>query len=71
MGALILLLYNPGQTWTKLGTDERLPIHQGRGYIIVGKSRFGYREGRVGAIEVGWDGLHSWSDQSFGWRDLS
>ena len=71
MGALIFLLYNPRQIWVKMGTDERLPIHDGRGYIIVGKSRFGYREGGVGAIEVGWDGLHSWGDKDFGYRDLS
>jgi hypothetical protein len=71
MGALIFLLYNPGTTWTKMGTDDRLPVHPGRAYLIAGKCRYGFREGTVGAIEVGWDGLNAWSDQSFGWRDLS
>lgn len=71
MGALIIMLYNPGQTWTKMGTDDRLKAHEGRGYLIFGKSRFGYREGGVGAVEVGWDGLHSWSDEEFGWRSLA
>lgn len=71
MGALILMLYNPKQIWAKMGTDERLPVHEGRGYIILGKSRYGYREGSVGAIEVGWDGLHSWGDDDYGYRDLS
>ena len=71
MGALILLLYNPGQTWSKLGEDPRLPIHAGCGYIIVGKSRFGYREGGLGAIEVEWDGLSSFGLESKGWYSLS
>lgn len=71
MGALIIMLYNPGQTWTKMGTDERLPVHEGRGYIIFGKSRFGFREGNVGAVEVEWDGLHSWGETEFGYRSLS
>ena len=71
MGALILMLYNPGQTWSKLGEDPRLPIHAGCGYIIVGKSRFGYREGGLGAIEVDWDGLASWGEESRGWYPLS
>jgi len=71
MGALIFLLYNPRQIWAKMGTDERLPLHDGRAYIIAGKSRFGFREGGVGAIEVEWDGLHSWGTKEFGYRDLS
>ena len=78
MGALILLLYNPGTTWSKLGVDDRLPIHSGKGYIIVGKSRFGTLgpgdtegQGKTGAIEVKWDGLTSWGDASEGWVDLT
>ena len=70
MGALILLLYNPKQIWAKMGSDDRLAIHEGKGYVIAGKSRYGFREGGVGAIEIGWDGLHAWSDESFGWHDL-
>lgn len=71
MGALILMLYNPRQIWAKMGSDDRLPLTEGRGYIIVGKSRYGYREGGIGAIQVEWDGLHSWGDHSYGYRDLS
>lgn len=71
MGALILMLYNPGQTWSKTGTDDRLPIHKDKGYIIVGKSRFGYREGGLGAIEVDWDGLTSFGETSHGWYPLN
>lgn len=76
MGALILMLYNPGQTWSKTGTDERLPLHKGRGYIIVGKSRFGYGDSKhedqvsTGAIEVDWDGRSSWGEESYGWYPL-
>lgn len=79
MGALILLLYNPGQTWSKLGTDERLPLSKGKGYIIVGKSRFGYsgpsgnqyEQTGTGAIQVEWDGLTSWGTTSYGWYSLT
>jgi replicative DNA helicase len=70
MGALIFLLYNPGQVWVKQGGDERLPVRDGRAYIIVGKSRFGFREGGVGAIEVNWNGINSWGEEDFSWRDL-
>ena len=70
MGALIILLYNPGTIWGNMGTDPRLPIHDGKGYIIIGKSRFGYREGGVGAMEVGWDGETAWGDESYGWYPL-
>ena len=79
MGALILMLYNPGQTWSKVGTDERLPLSKGKGYIIVGKSRFGYsgphgneyEQTGTGAIQVEWDGLTAWGESSYGWFPLA
>lgn len=71
MGGLILLLYNPGQTWSKLGIDDRLPLMEGKGYIIAGKSRFGNKEGGLGAIAVKWDGVSAWGEESLGWYPLS
>ncbi|MBE0573337.1 AAA family ATPase [Candidatus Dojkabacteria bacterium] len=71
LGALIFLIYNPNQIFATQGSDDRLPAIPGRGYIIVGKSRFGYREGSPGAIQVDFDGKTSWGRNSYGWFSLS
>jgi hypothetical protein len=71
MGALILLIYNPNQIFATQGSDERLPPIAGRGYIIVGKSRFGFKEGGPGAMLVEFDGKSSWGYKSYGWFSLS
>lgn len=68
--ALILLLYNPKATFTDYGKSEKLPILEGKGYIIVGKSRFGYKEGGVGAIMLDWNGEEAWGRESLGWYPL-
>lgn len=71
MAALILLLYNPNQIFANQGKDNRLPDIPGMGYIIQGKSRFGYKmEGGVGAVQVEWDGKQAWGHQSMGWYPL-
>lgn len=70
MAALILLLYNPSQIWADMGMDNRLPIVPGRGYIIVGKSRFGIKEGGIGAMGVGWNGVAGWENIDYGWYPL-
>lgn len=72
LGALVLLLYNPKQILISGGQmDEKLPLIPGRGYICVGKSRFGFKEGGVGAIAVEWDGQTAWGDTSFGYYLLN
>lgn len=71
LGALIFLIYNPNQIFATQGSDDRLPAIPGRGYIIVGKSRFGYREGSPGAIQVDFDGKTSWGRASYGWFNLN
>lgn len=71
MGALILLIYNPNQIFATQTSDEKLLAIPGRGYIIVGKSRFGFREGSPGAIQVDFDGKTSWGRSSYGYFNLS
>lgn len=71
MGALIFLIYNPNQIFATQGSDDRLQAIPGKGYIIVGKSRFGFKEGSPGAIQVDFDGKTSWGRESWGWFSLS
>lgn len=71
MGALILLIYNPNQIFATQTNDDKLPAIPGRGYIIVGKSRFGFKEGSPGAIQVEFDGKTSWGRDSFGYFSLN
>ena len=71
LGALIILIYNPNQIFATQGSDDRLPAIPGKGYLIIGKSRFGYKEGGVGAIQVDFDGKASWGQVSWGWFNLN
>ena len=72
MAALILLIYNPNQIYGAPPTKgSPLIAHPGRGYVIVGKSRFGYKHGTVGAIDIEWDGKQAWGDEAMGWMPLS
>ena len=73
MAALGLLLYNPDNLYTDMGAGKKgnpLEYIDGAAYIIVGKSRFGFKEGSVGAFAVEWDGLTGWGDKSYGWVPL-
>ena len=72
MAALILLIYNPNQIYgAPPSKNTPLIAHPGRGYVIVGKSRFGYKQGSVGAIDIEWDGKVAWGDEAMGWMPLS
>jgi len=72
MAALILLIYNPNQIFgAPPSKGQSLIAHPGRGYVIVGKSRFGYKQGGVGAIDLEWDGKLSWGNEAVGWMPLS
>ena len=46
--------------------DQPLPIQEGRAYILVGKSNFGYKKGGPGAICVDFDGETGWGDTAHG-----
>ncbi len=72
--SLITLLYNPNQTFTSYtGKDsDTLEAMPGRGWILFGKSRFGYGiHKNVGAVSVGWDGKTAWTNENGLWKDLS
>lgn len=73
MSSLILLLYNPEGIWVDQGQNKkqvRLPWVPGYAYLIVGKSRYGYKRGSVGAIRIKWNGGPGWSRDSFTWHPL-
>lgn len=71
VAALIMLLYNPSQTYG-IGAkkDGQLPLTPGKAWIIIGKSRFGFKEGGVGAIQVDWDSEKGWGMDDSSWRAM-
>lgn len=71
LAGMVFLLYNPNQVFSSMGKDSRIPIIDGRAYIIAGKSKFGYREGGTGAIQVEFDPAKGWGDESLGWFPLN
>ena len=71
VASLIFLIYNPNQIYATQIKDNSLPAIPGTGYIIIGKSRFGYREGTPGAIRVEFDGKMAWGVESEGWTSLN
>ena len=69
MSSLILLLYNPNMILADFSNKEAstmLPPVQGKGYIIGGKARFGFKKGTPGAVQVDWDGGAGWGDKVYG-----
>lgn len=60
LSSLIFLLYNPSAIVADHKADAILPYAEDKGYIIVGKSRFGYKEKKPGAIQVDWSGDKGW-----------
>ncbi len=65
---LILLVYNPMGVLIGFDKDDKqpLPIQDGRAYILVGKSNFGYKKDGPGAISVDFDGETGWGDKTHG-----
>ncbi len=62
MAALVLLLYNPSVTVTDVKANAVLPFYPDMGYIIIGKSRFGFKMGKPGAIQVAFTGESGWGE---------
>lgn len=62
MSSLCLLLYNPSSTVVDVKANAILPFYTDKGYIIVGKSRFGFKMGFPGAVQVGFKGETGWGD---------
>ncbi len=72
LGALVLLIYNPNQIFgSPPSKNQSLQAHPGRGYIIEAKSRFGYKQGGVGAVDLEWDGKYAWGNEALGWFPLT
>jgi replicative DNA helicase len=71
MSALIFLIYNPHNILADFGGKSELENVPGRGYLIVGKSRFGFKQGGPGAIMIDWEGISGWGDKSIGWFPIN
>jgi replicative DNA helicase len=67
LASLILLLYNPFAIFASQDSQGALPKQRGKGYVIVGKTRYGHNSmnqvtsGRF-AIQLDWDGKGGWGD---------
>jgi hypothetical protein len=70
MSALILLLYNPSSTVAEVNANSVLPFYPDKGYIIVGKSRFGFKMGKPGAIQVDFYGEIGWGHIGYHYFDV-
>lgn len=60
---MIVLLYNPDQLFVDMGKDkkeQKLPYVDGKAYVILGKSRYGFKMGGVGAFQTDWSGAGGW-----------
>jgi hypothetical protein len=70
MSALILMLYNPSVTVTDVKANAVLPFFPDKGYIIVGKSRFGFKKGKPGAVQVDFTGETGWGQIGHSYWDV-
>ncbi len=70
MSALILLLYNPSATVADVQANSILPFFPDKGYIIVGKSRFGFKKGKPGAVQVDFFGETGWGALGYSYWDV-
>jgi hypothetical protein len=70
MSALILLLYNPSVTVADMQANAILPFFADKGYIIIGKSRFGFKKGKPGAVQVDFFGETGWGALGYSYWDV-
>lgn len=70
MAALIVLIYNPANILVDMPEKTKLDIVPGRGYLIVGKSRFGFKKGSPGAVMVDFDPETGWGPSAYGYFSL-
>jgi hypothetical protein len=70
MSSLILLLYNPSATVADAQANQILPFLPDKGYIIVGKSRFGFKMGKPGAIQIDFNGKEGWGEIGYRYFDV-
>ncbi len=70
MAALIILIYNPSNILADAPSSS-LDVVPGRGYLIAGKSRFGFKKGGPGALMVDWDPEKGWGGSCYGYFALT
>lgn len=75
LAALIILLHNPQQIYIGQPGSDTLPPIPGKAYMIVGKSRFGFKRGTIkhkgpGAILVDFRGEQGWGYNEGRWTPL-
>jgi len=73
LASLVILVYNPDRIYADnaMGMKSNpLPYFEDSAYIIVGASRFGFRENHTGAILVDWGGASGWGMASRGYFHL-
>ena len=73
VASLVLLVYNPERIYAESAVGMKgnpLMYVSDGAYVIVGKSRFGFREGGVGAFLVDWNGAAGWGEKSRGYFRL-
>lgn len=70
MAALIVLIYNPKNIAINVNEKNPLIASPGKGYLICGKSRYGYIHDAPGAVMVDWNGADGWGKTTLGWFSL-
>jgi replicative DNA helicase len=73
MGVMIVMIYNPDGIYIDMGRDTKgnpLTYREGKAYLILGKSRFGFLNGGPGAVAVDFMGRAGWGDEGDGWTKL-
>ena len=63
LAAMVILLYNPDQIDVEQTDDELGYAGDGIGWIIEGKSRYGFKHGGPIAVPVKWEGGQGWSNE--------
>jgi len=63
LAAMVILLYNPDQIDVEQADDELGYAGDGIGWIIEGKSRYGFKHGGPIAVPVPWEGGKGWSNE--------
>jgi hypothetical protein len=70
LAAMVILLYNPEQIDIQQEDPLLDNIPPGYGCFILGKSRYGFKEGATGAVPVEWLGAKGWGEKHGGYIKL-
>jgi hypothetical protein len=70
LGAMVLLLYNPDQIDVASNDEGLEPVGDDFGFIMLGKSRYGFKYGGPIAVPVKWEGGKGWSAEYADYQKL-